>query len=105
MPYWQQVFQGVNVTFGVVRGPQEVIKDPQLPLNEIVVPLEGAPGKLTSTVSSPIQVHGVKKESARRAPGLGEHNESVLAELGFSAGDIGTLRSSGALGKVKEQHP
>ena len=105
MPYWQQIFQGVNVTFGVVRGPQEVIKDPQLPLNEIVVPLEGAPGKLTSTVSSPIQVHGVKKESARRAPGLGEHNESVLAELGFSAGDIGTLRSSGALGKVKEQHP
>jgi formyl-CoA transferase len=103
MPYWQQVFQRVNVTFGVVRGPQEVINDPQLPLNDIVVPLEGAPGKLTSTISSPIQVHGVKKVSARRAPGLGEHNESVLKELGFSASDIGALLSSGALGKVKEQ--
>ena len=103
MPYWHQVFQGVNVTFGVVRGPQEVIKDPQLPLNDIVVPLEGAPGKLTSTISSPIQVHGVKKESAKRAPSLGEHNESVLTELGFSAGEIGAFRSSGALGKVKEQ--
>ncbi|MDB6011350.1 MAG: putative acyl-CoA transferase/carnitine dehydratase [Gammaproteobacteria bacterium] len=102
MPYWQQVFQGVNVTFGVVRGPQEVINDPQLPLNEIVVPLEGAPGKLTSTISSPIQVHGVKKVSAKRAPSLGEHNESVLKELGFSASDIGALLSSGALGKVKE---
>jgi formyl-CoA transferase len=102
MPYWQQVFQGVNVTFGVVRGPQEVINDPQLPLNEIVVPLEGAPGKLTSTISSPIQVHGVKKVSARRAPSLGEHNESVLKELGFSASDIGALLSSGALGKAKE---
>jgi crotonobetainyl-CoA:carnitine CoA-transferase CaiB-like acyl-CoA transferase len=103
MSYWQQVFQGVNVTFGVVRGPQEVINDPQLPLNEIVVPLEGAPGKLTSTISSPIQVHGVKKVSARRAPDLGEHNESVLQELGFSANDIGALLSSGALGKVKER--
>ena len=103
MPYWQQVFQGVNVTFGVVRGPQEVINDPQLSLNEIVVPLEGGPGKLTSTISSPIQVHGVKKVSARRAPELGEHNQSVLTELGFSASDIGTLLSSGALGKVKEQ--
>jgi len=101
MPYWQQVFQGVNVTFGVVRGPQEVINDPQLPLNDIVVPLEGAPGKLTSTISSPIQVHGVKKVSARRAPSLGEHNEAVLKELGFSASDIGALLSSGALGKVK----
>jgi formyl-CoA transferase len=103
MAHWQQVFKGVNVTFGVVRGPQEVINDPQLQLNDIVVPLEGAPGKLTSTISSPIQVHGVKKVSARRAPGLGEHNESVLAELGFSASDIGALLASGALGKVKEQ--
>jgi formyl-CoA transferase len=85
-----------------VRGPQEVIKDPQLPLNDIVVPLEGAPGKLTSTISSPIQVHGVKKVSARRAPSLGEHNEPVLKDLGFSASDVAALLSSGALGKVKE---
>ena len=103
MPYWQQVFQRVNVTFGVVRGPQEVINDPQLPLNEIVVPLEGAPGKLTSTISSPIQVHGVTKVSAKRAPDLGEHNESVLQELGFSASDVAALLSSGVLGKAKEQ--
>jgi formyl-CoA transferase len=101
--YWQQVLQRANVTFGVVRGPQEVINDPQLTLNDIVVPLEGAPGKLTSTISSPIQVHGVKKASARRAPSLGEHNEVVLKELGFSASDIGALLSGGALGKVKEQ--
>jgi formyl-CoA transferase len=101
--HWQQVLQSANVTFGVVRGPQEVIDDPQLTLNDIVVPLDGAPGKLTSTISSPIQMHGVKKASARRAPSLGEHNEVVLKELGFSVSDIGALLSSGALGKVKEK--
>jgi formyl-CoA transferase len=101
--HWQQIFQSVNVTFGVVRGPQEVINDPQLPLNGIVVPLQGAPGKLTSTVSCPIQVHGVEKVTANRAPALGEHNESVLRELGFSAGEFGALLTSGALGKPKEQ--
>ena len=103
MPHWQQVFQGVNVTFGAVRGPQEVINDPQLPVNDIVVPLEGAPGKLTSTIGSPIQVQGVRKVAARRAPSLGEHNETVLRELGFSANDVAALLASGALGKVKEQ--
>ena len=102
MPYWQKVFQDVNVTFGAVRGPQEVIEDPQLRLNDIVVPLEGAPGKLTSTISSPIQVQGVKKVPARRAPSLGEHNEAVLKELGFSADDMAALLSSGALGKAKQ---
>ena len=103
MAHWQQLFRGINVTFGAVRGPQEVVNDPQLPVNDIVVPLDGAPGKLTSTISSPIQVHGVKKVAARRAPGLGEHNESVLRDLGFSAGDVSALVSSGALGKVKEK--
>src|SRR5882757_7237918 len=81
MTHWYDAFNGVHVTFGVVRGPEEVINDPQLRANEIVVPLEGAGGKLTSTISSPIQVHGVTKVAAKRAPALGEHNQEVLKEL------------------------
>src|SRR3984885_9193372 len=46
MTHWYQVFNGVHVTFGAVRGPREVIEDPQLRLNDIVVPLDGAGGKL-----------------------------------------------------------
>jgi len=78
MAHWYDVFNKVRVTFGVVRGPEEVVADPQLKLNDIVVPLEGAGGKLTSTISSPIQVHGVKKVPAKRAPELGEHNDVIL---------------------------
>src|SRR5712672_2790415 len=103
LSYWKEVFQRANVTFGAVRGPQEVINDPQLPLNDIVVPLEGAGGKLTSTISSPIQVHGVAKQPARRAPDLGEHNEEVLKQLGFSANEIDGLRASGTVPKAKER--
>ena len=69
----------------------------------MVVPLEGAGGKLTSTISSPIQVHGVAKEPARRAPDLGEHNDVVLRELGFDANDIDGLRASGAVPKAKQR--
>lgn len=103
MTYWYEVFSGVHVTFGAVRGPQEVIQDPQLRLNEIVVPLEGAGGKLTSTISSPIQVHGVTKVSAKRAPGLGEHNEQVLRQLGFSTNEIDELHASGAVPDAKRR--
>jgi crotonobetainyl-CoA:carnitine CoA-transferase CaiB-like acyl-CoA transferase len=103
MAHWREVFDGVHVTFGVVRGPEEVITDPQLRANDIVVPLEGAGGKLTSTISSPINVHGVAKVAAKRAPALGEHNEVVLKELGFSASEIDGLRESGAVPKAKER--
>ncbi len=97
MPHWHSVFAGVSVTFGEVRGPQEVIKDQQLTANGIVVPLEGAGGKLTSTISSPIQVHGVAKVPARGAPGLGEHTEEILGELGFDAKSIESLREGGVI--------
>ena len=103
MAHWYEAFNGVHVTFGAVRGPQEVITDPQLRANDIVVPLEGAGGKLTSTISSPIQVHGVTKVPAKRAPALGEHNEEVLAQLGFSAKDVDHLRASGAIPKPEER--
>ena len=101
MAHWYEVFNGVHVTFGAVRDPQDVINDPQLRANDVVVPLEGAGGKLTSTISSPIQVHGVAKVSARRAPEIGEHNEEVLGQLGFNAAEIDGLRASGAIPKAK----
>jgi formyl-CoA transferase len=101
MAHWYEVFNGVHATFGPVRGPEEVVDDPQLQANDIVVPLEGASGKLTSTISSPIQVHGVSKVSAKRAPELGEHNEEVLSELGFDAKEIEALRASGAVPAVR----
>jgi crotonobetainyl-CoA:carnitine CoA-transferase CaiB-like acyl-CoA transferase len=97
MSHWYEVFNGVHVTFGAVREPKEVVNDPQLPANDIVVPLEGAGGKLTSTISSPIQVHGVTKVPAKRAPQIGEHNEEVLNELGFDAKAIDGLRASGVI--------
>jgi formyl-CoA transferase len=80
-----------------------VINDPQLKANDIIVPLEGAGGKLTSTISSPIQVHGVAKVPARRAPKIGEHNEEVLRQLGFSATEIDHLHAGGAITKEKER--
>src|SRR6266542_3283428 len=99
MAHWYEVFSGVHVTFGAVRGPEEVINDPQLRANDIVVPLEGAGGQLTSTISSPIQVHGVSKVPAKRAPDLGQHNEEVLKELGFSATEVAGLCTSGVVTK------
>jgi formyl-CoA transferase len=96
MAHWYEVFNGVHVTFGVVRGPQDVITDPQLRLNEIIVPLKGAGGKLTSTISSPIHVHGVAKVPAKRAPELGEHNQEVLRELGLDAKSVDGLQATAA---------
>ncbi|HEX6649982.1 MAG TPA: CoA transferase [Pyrinomonadaceae bacterium] len=102
MQHWYDVFSGIHVTFGAVRGPQEVINDPQLRVNDIVVPIEGAGDSITMTVNSPFQIKDVEKTRARRAPELGEHNQEILQELGFDPMQIDSFVTSGVLGKHKE---
>src|SRR5262249_39059637 len=103
MSHWNEVLNAVHVPFGAVREPTEVINDPQLRVNEIVVPLEGAGDKLSETISSPIQIHGASKVPAKRAPKIGEHTDQVLKELGFSTSDIAGFRASGTVGKSAPQ--
>ena len=102
MAHWRDVFDKAHITYGAILEPSEVVNDPQLKANNIVVPLEGAGGKLTFTVSSPMQVHGLEKEPARRAPELGEHNAQILEELGFNRAQIESLRTSGTVPNAKE---
>src|SRR5258706_12620158 len=94
LAHWREALDGAHITFGVVRSPSEVIADPQLKENDIVVPIEGAGGNLKFTISSPMQVHDVTKVPARRAPEIGEHDDEVLNALGFSAEEITALKTS-----------
>jgi formyl-CoA transferase len=97
--HWREVLDKAHIPYGLVRDPQDVIKDPQLQANNIVVPLEGAGENIKLTVSSPIQVHGVAKVAAKRAPDLGEHDDEVLQELGLDTNEIERLRAGGVIGK------
>ena len=101
MAHWHHIFEQAHLTFGVVHSPSEVINDPQLRANDIVVPLAGAGDHLDATISSPLTVHGVAKVPARRAPELGEHNAEILRELGFGPQDIEGLQASGAVPVAK----
>jgi formyl-CoA transferase len=102
MSHWREVFDKAHLTYGLVRDPGDVMKDPQLQENGIVVPIDGAGGNLKFTVSSPMQVHGVTKVPAKRAPELGEHNQEILTQLGFSAADIEGFRASHTIPGAKQ---
>src|SRR6266403_4327681 len=97
MAHWREVLDKAHIPYGLVRDPIDVIKDPQLQANNIVVPLAGVGENMKLTVSSPIQVHGVAKVAAKRAPDLGEHNDEVLQELGFDTKEIERLRAGGVI--------
>jgi formyl-CoA transferase len=91
---WRSALDGVGVTFGIVGKVDEVLHDPQMVDAGALVPFADGQGL---TVSAPFHVQGSEKVAPRRAPSIGEHSDAVLAEAGYSADEIGRLRSLGVL--------
>lgn len=97
LDYWKAALSAGRVIFGVVQVAHEIINDPQLAANDIVVPLERPGAPPSRTVNSPIQIFGAEKVKPGAAPQLGEHGEDVLRELGFTAPEIADLHAAGAV--------
>ena len=91
---WRTILDGVGVTFGIVATVNEALDDPQMRHAGALVPF--ADGKAL-TVATPFHIDGVEKLPAQRAPSVGQHNEVVLAEAGYTTGEIEQLRGLGVV--------
>ena len=95
--HWKKTLDEGRVIYGVVQIADEIIHDPQMLANGILVPLAHDPTGSMRTVNSPVQVDGVPKVTPNRAPRLGEHSLDVLRELAFPDADIERLCAAGAV--------
>jgi crotonobetainyl-CoA:carnitine CoA-transferase CaiB-like acyl-CoA transferase len=91
---WRTTLDSVGVTFGIVATVNEALEDPQMRHSGALAPF--ADGQ-HQTVMTPFHIDGVTKIVPRRAPSVGQHNEPVLAEAGFTADDIQRLRDLGVV--------
>jgi crotonobetainyl-CoA:carnitine CoA-transferase CaiB-like acyl-CoA transferase len=96
---WKKTFDDARVIYGVVQVAEEIINDPQMHENNVLLPVEDPEIGSRYTVASPMQVADAQKESPRRAPRLGEHSEAVLAALGYSHDEAENLMTAGAVAK------
>ena len=101
MAHWHEVFEQAHITFGVVKEPGDVVKDPQLRENGMVVPIEGAGGNLKFTISSPIQVHDVAKVPAKRARKLANTTRRFSNNSGSVLPKSRASAPSGAVPRVR----
>ena len=102
MAHWKEVLDAARLPYGVIQSPEEAAADPQLRAADIVVPIEGA-RDLDYTVNNPITLRGLARVPARRAPEHGEHNDEILADLGFGVDDIAQLREQKVIPPAAEQ--
>jgi crotonobetainyl-CoA:carnitine CoA-transferase CaiB-like acyl-CoA transferase len=91
---WRTILDGVGLTFGIVATVNEALDDPQMRHAGALVPFGDGQGL---TVMTPFHIDGVDKLPARRAPSIGQHNEPVLTEAGYTNNEIEQLRALGVI--------
>jgi alpha-methylacyl-CoA racemase len=90
---WSAIMEGTDVCFAPVLSLGESLEHPHMKARGTFVDVEGVlqPGPAPRFSRTPGKV-------SRPAAARGEHTEEALRDWGFSADELGKLRSAGALG-------
>jgi crotonobetainyl-CoA:carnitine CoA-transferase CaiB-like acyl-CoA transferase len=97
----EAISQGADIVYSILNTISDLPDDPQVTANHYItnfnhpvlgdIKVVGLPYKFSRT---PGAVGGGQN---REAPGLGQHNEEVLRELGYSGDDIALLKTEGVI--------
>ena len=91
------ICNAVDIPVGPILSMKEIAEEPSLRKTGTVVEVDHPTRGKYLTVGNPVKMSDSITE-VKRAPLLGEHTEEILAkELGYSAAEIGEIKSSGAI--------
>ena len=87
-----------RIPAGPVYSPQQALDDPHIKAMNYLKPVDfpGLPGP-APIMETPLRLSRSPGTLRERAPVLGEHTESILGELGYSAAEIAAFREEGII--------
>lgn len=93
--HWITEFQKVGFWCARVNDYEAVAKDPQVLHNGIIKEIEHPVAGSYKAVGTPIDFSETPPTIRRPAPLLGQHNDEILRELGYSAEEIARFKEKG----------
>jgi len=88
---WGTVLTAADVRWAPVRDHADVVADPGTWANGYIMEVDGV-----RLVPPPVRFSDTPAAPAATVPGLGEHTDEVLTEIGYTAEEITALRAIGA---------
>ena len=86
-----RTFEVHGLPFAPITRPQDLLEDPHLLATGGLAPMQLPDGRDTLTALLPITLGGHRPGVRWSPPQLGEHNDAILAELGYSQAQIDRL--------------
>jgi len=90
---WIAALADAGVPCGAVRSVPEALSDPQVSTRRMVEAVEHAVLGSMKVLGTPIKLSDTSASVRSAPPTLGQHTDTVLAELGLSGADITALRT------------
>jgi crotonobetainyl-CoA:carnitine CoA-transferase CaiB-like acyl-CoA transferase len=97
---WVRFFEGEDVCISPVLSLDEALSHPNALARRMVVDVGSPLGGTERQLGLPIRIAGEEERAPGRAPRLGEHDDPLLAELGYSVEEIAGLRAKGVIRKA-----
>jgi crotonobetainyl-CoA:carnitine CoA-transferase CaiB-like acyl-CoA transferase len=94
---WLALFDRAGVPAGPFKFTQELVDDEQVLANDLQVRVEHPLAGTVSMVGAPLQMSETPLAVQGPSPTLGQHNEEILASLGYTHGEIDALRGDGVI--------
>ncbi len=96
---WIRFFEGEDVCISPVLSLDEALRHPNTVARGMVREVDTSFGGKERQIGLPIKIAGETERSPGRAPLLGEHDDELLAGLGYTAARIADLRAKGVIRK------
>ena len=93
--HWVEMCERLGIPYSLIMNVAEVVKQEQALFREAVVAVEGMEPLLTAGL--PVKLSRTPASIRSTPPGLSEHADAILAELGYDSDKIAQLRSDGAV--------
>lgn len=95
---WLRIFDERGIPSGPLRFVEELLEDPQVLANDLVMEVEHSLAGTVRTVGPPLKMGESPLRVQRPSPALGEHSDDVLTEFGYAPDQIAGLRAKGVVG-------
>jgi crotonobetainyl-CoA:carnitine CoA-transferase CaiB-like acyl-CoA transferase len=80
---WLELFKGIDTCVSPVLTPEEVTDHPQIKHRHMIEDITHPEVGMMKQIGNPIKLSKSTVSTRRHAPGLGEHTNEILKELGF----------------------